>query len=93
MEKKKLHEEVAFVVIQTPDYCGGHRIEFFGYTKHCLENALEIAEQYAQQPFTYILSENAQEGDCYNEHREPLHEEAYDTPVIIRAQNAMFVLE
>lgn len=86
-------EKVSFVVIQEPDYNGGHRISFFGYTKKLAESAMEIADSYVEQPFTYILNYTAQEGEWYEEHREPFHEEAYDTPVLIREQDAMFILK
>ena len=94
LKKAKVwREKLSFVVIQEPDYNGGHRVNFFGYTKKFYESAMEIADEYAEQPFTYILSHTAQEGEWYEEHREPFHEEAYDTPVLIREQDAMFILK
>lgn len=85
-------EKIHFVVIQEPDYNGGHRINFFGYTKKFYESAMEIAEEYAEQPFTYILSENAQEGDWYEEHYEPFHEEPRDVPIMVTERKATFIL-
>lgn len=86
-------EPLRFVVIQEPDYRGGHRINFFGYTKKYREIALEFAEEYEQKDFTYILSYDAREGDWYDEHYEPIHEEPYDVPVKVSARTAMFIFK
>ena len=86
-------EPLSYVVIQEPDYCGGHRINFFGYTKKYRETAMEMAEEYEQKDFTYVLSFDAKEGDIYEEHYEPFHEEPRDVPVLIDSKSAMFILK
>ena len=100
MEIKKIFKKVkvqveplSFVVIQEPDYCGGHRIIFFGYTKKYREMAMEIADEYLQRDFVYIIDYNAKEGDWYDEHYEPLYEEPRDVPVLIDSRMAEFVLK
>jgi hypothetical protein len=93
LKKAKVwREKLSFVVIQEPDYSGGHRIEWFGYTSRYQDNAMEIADEYAEQPFTYILDYNAKEGDWFEEHYEPFHEEARDVPVMVTARSATFIL-
>lgn len=90
---KAWQEPLRYVVIQEPDYCGGHRINFFGYTKKRYEDAMEFADVYLEQNFTYILDYSAREGDVFEEHYEPLHEEPYDIPVLIRRGKAMYILK
>ena len=85
-------EPLLYVVIQTADYCGGHRIKFFGYTKKYRETAMEIADGYTQENFTYILSYDAKEGDIYEEHYEPFHGDSFDVPVYVGRQKALFIL-
>lgn len=93
LKKAKVwREKFFFVVVQTPDYSGGHRIEFFGYSKRKQELAMDIAESYLAFPFTYILDDHAEEGDWFEEHYEPFHEEARDVPVMVSARSATFIL-
>lgn len=86
-------EPLRFVVVQVPDYNGGWRIEFFGYTKTRQKKAMEIADRCRGRNFVYVLDLCAREGDVYDEHYEPSYDDPQDFRVVIDVRKAQFILK